>query len=73
MTERANKLFSQLVDINWEISQHKAHNRKSDTFFEDLVSLEERYAEIETELKEDMGAPEYHRFVDMGKRMFASK
>lgn len=73
MNERASKLFSQLLDVNWEISQHKAHKRQSPTFFADLIALEERYAEIELEVKAEMGETEYHRFIQQGKKMFGVK
>ena len=45
-SERAQRLFSELIDANWEIKEHRENNTKSPTFFSDFLVLEIKYNQI---------------------------
>ena len=72
-SERAQTLFSELIDVNWEIKQHRENNFNSPNFYSDLLLLEDKYEEIKNDLIEEMGLKEYYHFVNLGRIMFAPK
>lgn len=72
-SQNTSILFSQLVDINWEIKIHKEENRENANYYSELLELEERYYEIEQLLIEDMGQEGFDHFISMGRKMFATK
>jgi len=63
LSEKASKLFSQLVDINWAMKE----NRHSSDFFR----LNDEYIRIQHELIDEMGDAHYNHFIAMGRKMFA--
>ena len=72
-SERAQRLFSELIDANWEIKENREKNTKSPTFFSDYLELETKYNQIREDLIEEMGQEEYDNFMSMGRKMFAPK
>ncbi len=72
-SERAQRLFSELIDVNWEIKEHRENNTDSPTFFSDYLELEAKYNQIRKDLIEEMGQEEYDNFMTMGRKMFAPK
>ena len=72
-SERAQRLFSELIDANWEIKEHRENNTKSPTFLSDYLELETKYNQIREDLIEEMGQEEYDNFMSMGRKMFAPK
>jgi|LakMenE18May11ns_1017448.scaffolds.fasta_scaffold9424320_2 hypothetical protein len=71
MTEETRKLFSQLVDVNWEIKLHQENNQDQQDYFMDLIELKTQYHTIETKIIQLMGHDEFENFMKMGARMFA--
>ena len=71
MTEETRKLFSQLVDVNWEIKLHQENNQDHQNYFMDLIELKTQYHTIETKMIQLMGHDEFENFMKMGARMFA--
>lgn len=64
MTNYQQKLFSDLIDVNWLIKE----NQKD----KELVRfLSIAYHTINDELREEMGADKYNTFMRAGKEMFA--
>ena len=64
MTNYEQKLFSDLLDVNWMIEENKANK--------DLVRfLEIAYHKIQDDLRESMGDKEYREYIRMGREMFA--
>jgi hypothetical protein len=66
MNERSSQLFSQLVDINWELNN--VDYPKTIKF-----ALTEQYWKIKNELIDEMGIDAFNNFVEQGRRMFAPK
>ena len=64
-TEKKQKLFSKVLDLNHEMIQETRPIIK----WELLIELNQAKAK----LKEEMGDEEYERFFEMGTRMFAKK
>lgn len=71
LSEKARKLFSKLVDVNWEMKQYQENNRNSPDFFKGLVKINEEYTRVHTELINEMGEEHFNHYMDMGRRMFA--
>lgn len=65
MTEKQRKIFSAVLDLNWELTQGTDFSKKTD--------LCKQLREKKEELKQDMGEAEYNKFMNMGTRMFAPK
>ena len=63
MTNEASKLFSELVDVNWELSHAENEVVKR--------ALTDRYWLIVSQLKEEMGTKEYYTFIENGRKMFS--
>lgn len=66
MNERSSQLFSQLVDINWELNN--VDYPKTIKF-----ALTEQYWKIKNELIDEMGIDAFNNFIEQGRRMFAPK
>ena len=64
MSPKASKLFSRLLDINWDLSKG---NFNSD----DRKKLKAEYRQLENALIEEMGYEEFENFVNAGKKMFS--
>jgi hypothetical protein len=64
MTGYQHQLFSDLVNLNWEIDHG---NYPSVVKF----ALVEQYWKVRGELIDDMGREEYERFIATGREMFA--
>lgn len=71
LTEETRKLFSQLVDVNWEIKLQKDKEDRSEEYYKDLLELRLRYLRIEGDIIKAMGQEEFDNFLKMGARMFA--
>lgn len=65
MTQEQSRLFSQLVDKNWDLA-HEEDPRKK-------MLLAKEFSRIRKALQDSMGLEEYERFVENGRKMFASK
>ena len=64
MTNYEQKLFSDLLDVNWMIEENKSNK--------ELVKfLNIAYDSIRNELRESMGDGKYDTFIRAGKEMFA--
>ena len=64
MTNYEQKLFSDLLDVNWMIEENK-ENKEMARF------LTIAYHSIQDELRESMGDKEYSTFIRAGREMFA--
>ncbi len=64
LTPEQSKLFSKMVDLNWEIDHSKAS-------FSERLEMVREMNQIENDLQESMGKAEYDRFINLGRRMFA--
>mgnify|MGYP007046853843 CR=1 FL=1 len=71
LTEETRKLFSQLVDVNWDIKQHQENNQEEQDYYMDLMELKIKYYTIEKKIIQLMGHDEFENFMKMGARMFA--
>ena len=71
LTEETRKLFSQLVDVNWEIKLQEENEERSEEYYRDLLELRLRYKRIEGDIIKAMGQDEFDNFLKMGARMFA--
>ena len=65
MTNYERHLFSELVDVNWEINKSE-HNSIV------KMALISRYSQIVAQLEDSMGVAEWRNFMEMGKEMYAS-
>ena len=66
MTNYEQKLFSDLIDVNWMIKENKA-NKELARF------LSIAYHTIQDELRDCMGDDKYNTFIRAGREMFATK
>ena len=66
MTNYEQKLFSDLIDVNWMIKENKA-NKEMARF------LTIAYHTIQDELRDSMGDGKYNTFIGAGREMFATK
>ena len=71
LTEESRKLFSQLVDVNWQIKVHQENNQDQQNYYMDLLELKTQYYTIEKQIIQSMGYDEFEKFLKMGARMFA--
>lgn len=72
MTEEARKLFTKLVDVNWEIKvQEEDIKDMSKEYLENLLELRFRYLRIEGDIIKLMGHEEFENYLKMGARMFS--
>lgn len=71
LSEKARKLFSKLVDVNWEMKQYQENNRNSPDFFKGLIKINEEYTRVQTELINEMVEDHFNHYMDMVRRMFA--
>jgi hypothetical protein len=65
MTEKQSKLFSEIVDLNWDFENSEDWKEK--------IELAGKLSEKKKELIEDMGQNAYDRFIATGREMFAPK
>jgi len=63
MTEEQHKLFSEMLDLNWDF--------KNSEDWQEKIVLAGKLSEKKKELIADMGQEEYDRFIETGQRMFA--
>ncbi len=64
MTKEQSKIFKEVLDLNWEMSQeNKNFTRK--------FELVKQLGEKKEELKKSMGEVEYNKFMNAGQRMFS--
>ena len=66
MTNYEQKLFNDLLDVNWMIEENKA-NKEMARF------LSIAYHTIQDELRESMGDVKYKTFIRAGIEMFGTK
>ncbi len=71
LTEKASKLFRNLVDVNWELLEYQEKNRNSNNFFAGLLKINEEYTRVKDELIEEIGEDHFNHFMDMGRKMFS--
>ena len=71
LTENARPLFSNLIDANWELSQHQKNNLGKPNFFQRYHELQAEYEFAKEALIEEIGETQYNRIMSMGKKMFA--
>jgi hypothetical protein len=64
MTNYEQKLFTDLLDVNWMIEENKS-NKEMARF------LNIAYHAIQNELRESMGDDKYSAFIRQGREMFA--
>jgi hypothetical protein len=64
MTDHARRLFSDLLDVNWQIELNK-DNAELNKF------LNVAYTSILDQIREEMGANEYKKFIGEARKMFA--
>lgn len=65
MTSYEQKLFGDLLDVNWMIEENKANKQM-------VKFLNIAYHAIQDELRESMGDQDYSAYIRMGREMFAS-
>ena len=63
MTNYQIKLFSNLVDLNWEMNNSDYNQTVKN-------ALMAQYFNVMEMLKEDMGAAEFREYIRMGREMF---
>jgi len=66
MNERSSQLFSQLVDINWELRNVGYPKTVK-------LALTEQYWKIKNELIDEMGIDAFNNLVEQGRRMFSGE
>jgi len=66
MTNKQQKIFSEVLDLNWEMSQENSN-------FKRKLDLAQKLGAKKEELKNDMGEVEYNKFMSAGTKMFAPK
>jgi len=71
LTENARPLLSNLIDANWELSQHQKNNLGKPNFFQRYHELQAEYEFAKEALIEEIGETQYNRIMSMGKKMFA--
>ena len=64
MTNYQQTLFTDLVDVNWLINEHK-----DDKEMRRFLSI--AYHKIQDDLRESMGDDKYNNFIRAGREMFA--
>jgi hypothetical protein len=63
-TDKARKLFSQLLDVNWKIDNKEYHSP------EERIELNTQYRKLYDELMLEMGTEEFTKFMEMGHKLF---
>ncbi len=72
MNEQARKIFSELLDVNYEYTKlDEAMDTGEQVDLFEMMSLGSRVADLKQEFKQAMGAAEYQEFMRQGKEMFA--
>ena len=66
MTEKQSHLFSKLLDANWEVKE--AVERED---YLQAYEMQKRVTQLKGELREDMGAEAYDKFIENGRKMFS--
>ena len=66
MTEKQSHIFNKLLDANWEVKE--AVERED---YLQAYEMQKRVTQLKAQLREDMGAEAYDRFVEIGKKMFS--
>jgi hypothetical protein len=66
MTNAESKIFSKVLDTNWEVKELQTAGK----WAEAREKAAEYHAHV-AELKELMGESEYDLFIEMGRKMFA--
>ena len=66
MTQYESNLFSELLDVNYELETGE-HNSVV------MTSLLNRYSQIVEQLEESMGKSNWRNFIDKGKQMFGEE
>lgn len=64
MNEEQRKIFSEVLDLNWEMSQEKKN-------FTRKMELAKQLGAKKEELKASMGEAEYNKFMNAGQKMFS--
>jgi len=72
-TDKRIQLISQMIDANWEVSQHFENNIDEEDFHDELIILQENFEKAKQELIDEIGLEEFNNFMTMGKKMFAPK
>jgi len=65
MTESQRKQLSQIIDLNWDISQETNPGKK--------YQMVNELIQKKKALRDDMGHEEYDKFIENGRKMFAPK
>jgi hypothetical protein len=67
MTDEQSLIFSQVLDTNWQVKELTEANKWLEAFdkVKELNALKQK-------LKESMGSAAYDKYMDTGRRMFAS-
>lgn len=63
MTNSQQTLFREILDLNWDLNQ--------ETNAIQQWEMIKRLNDLKKELRDDMGAEEYDRFMENGRKMFA--
>lgn len=67
MTNEQSLIFSQVLDANWQVKELMDANK----WLEAFEKVEELNA-LKHKLKESMGSAAYDKYMDTGRKMFAS-
>lgn len=63
LTDTQRKLFSEILDLNWDFKQEKNPAKKMELFG--------KLTQKKIDLKKDMGDEAYDNFMSMGQKMFS--
>ena len=63
MTNSQQTLFREILDLNWDLNQ--------ETNIIQQWEMIKRLNDLKKQLRDDMGAEEYDRFMENGRKMFA--
>ena len=66
MTNEPIKTFNKLIEANWECNQAIENGNYTEAF-----TLADTVHALKKELREDMGAEEYDKFIQNGRKMFS--
>lgn len=66
MTNNQIKKFNQLLDANWNYKQAIEKGNFAEAF-----SISDKVHALKQELRDDMGANEYEKFIQNGRKMFS--
>ena len=66
MTNAEHKMFSKMLDLNYEIKTGTHTKAK-------FTQMEQELEVVTQELTDSMGEENYNQFINMGRKMMASK